>query len=72
MVLISDGEKCVTDISSHFDMTQPSISHHLKILHNAGIVKSRKEGKEVYYSLDTCCIIGCCTDFADQFKPQEK
>jgi ArsR family transcriptional regulator len=33
------------------DLTQSTASHHLKILENAGLVKSRKEGKWVYYSL---------------------
>ena len=50
------------------EMWQPSISHHLNILKNAKIVKSRKEGKEVYYSLDRFCISDCCGSFMKDFE----
>ncbi|MFH1723239.1 MAG: metalloregulator ArsR/SmtB family transcription factor [Elusimicrobiota bacterium] len=60
-------EMSVSDICKHFDMKQPSISHHLGILKNAKIVESRKEGKEVYYRLNACCVSSCCADFMKQF-----
>jgi ArsR family transcriptional regulator, lead/cadmium/zinc/bismuth-responsive transcriptional repressor len=44
-------ELCVSDISVILNMTQSSISHQLKTLKNAMIVKSRKDGKVVFYSL---------------------
>lgn len=43
---------CVTDIAESINMTQSAISHQLRILKQANLVKSQKEGKEVYYSLD--------------------
>ena len=46
------NEMCVCDIANVLNMTKSSISHQLATLRNAGIVKSRKEGKEVYYKLD--------------------
>lgn len=44
-------EMCVCDISFLLNMTQSAISHQLRILKQADLVKSRKEGKNVYYSL---------------------
>ena len=42
----------VQDIAKNLEMTQSAISHQLSILKGARLIKSRKEGKEVYYSLD--------------------
>lgn len=50
--LLSVKEMCVCDISIVLDMTQSAISHQLSTLRHAGLVKNRKEGKVVYYSLD--------------------
>ena len=46
------SEMCVCDIATLMDMTQPTISHHLKVLRQSGHIKYRREGKMVYYSLD--------------------
>lgn len=46
------SEMCVCDIAAIMDMSQPAISHHLKVLRQTQLVKYRKEGKVVYYSLD--------------------
>jgi ArsR family transcriptional regulator len=46
------GEKCVYHISQFLDMGQSAISHQLRILRAAGLVRPRRDGKTVYYSLD--------------------
>jgi ArsR family transcriptional regulator len=46
------SEMCVCDISALLSMNQSAISHQLKILRQAKLVKSRREGKVVYYSLE--------------------
>jgi ArsR family transcriptional regulator len=46
------SELCVCDIASLLNMTKSAVSHQLRILRQTKIVKSRKQGKEVYYSLD--------------------
>jgi ArsR family transcriptional regulator len=46
------SEMCVCDIGAVMDMSQPAISHHLKVLRQTQLVKYRKDGKVVYYSLD--------------------
>jgi ArsR family transcriptional regulator len=45
------GEVCVCDLTAAFDLTQPTISHHLKILRQAGIIDSERRGTWVYYRL---------------------
>ena len=49
-------ELCVCDILDAFDMSQPAISHHLKILRQAGVVRDTREGKWIYYSLNPTSI----------------
>lgn len=50
--LLRTGEKCACDLLEDLRITQPTLSHHMKILCDAGIVQGRKEGKWVYYSID--------------------
>jgi DNA-binding transcriptional ArsR family regulator len=42
-------EECVINISAMMDMSSPAVSHHLRQLKSAGLIVSRREGKEVYY-----------------------
>jgi ArsR family transcriptional regulator len=46
------SEMCVCDLAALMDMTQPAVSHHLKVLRQMQLVKYRREGKVVYYELD--------------------
>lgn len=50
--VLAEGEICVCHISKILNMTKSAISHQLKVLKMVRLVKSRKSGKEVYYSLD--------------------
>jgi ArsR family transcriptional regulator len=47
------GEACVCDLNDAFDLTQPTISHHLKVLHEAGLLDRAKRGVWVYYRART-------------------
>ncbi|MTI80886.1 MAG: winged helix-turn-helix transcriptional regulator [Firmicutes bacterium] len=49
---LRQGEMCVCDISEILDMSQSATSHQLRVLRNLRLVKHRKQGKMVYYSLD--------------------
>jgi DNA-binding transcriptional ArsR family regulator len=49
--LLSAREMCVCELMAALKMTQPTTSHHLKILEDAEVVKHRKDGKWVFYSL---------------------
>ncbi|HFQ80020.1 MAG TPA: ArsR family transcriptional regulator [Desulfobacterales bacterium] len=50
--ILAEEELCVCDIAAVVSTTQSAISHQLRILRTARLVKARKEGKMVYYSLD--------------------
>ncbi len=52
-LLIAHKELCVCQLQEVFNISQPNISFHLRVLKKAGLVKSRKEGKWSYYSLNT-------------------
>ena len=45
------GEVCVCDLTSAFDLSQPTLSHHLKVLREAGLIDSERRGTWVYYRL---------------------
>jgi ArsR family transcriptional regulator, arsenate/arsenite/antimonite-responsive transcriptional repressor len=47
------GEACVCDLNDAFDLSQPTISHHLKVLHEAGLLDREKRGVWVYYRART-------------------
>jgi ArsR family transcriptional regulator, arsenate/arsenite/antimonite-responsive transcriptional repressor len=52
LLAASGTELCVCDIESHFELSQPTISHHLRLLREAGLVTSERRGTWVYYALD--------------------
>lgn len=49
--LLKDGEKCACKLLEEMNITQPTLSHHMKILCDSGIVEGRKEGKWMHYSI---------------------
>jgi ArsR family transcriptional regulator len=59
------GEACVCELNGAFDLSQPTISHHLKVLHDAGLIDRDKRGVWVYYRARTealtalGALIGC-------------
>lgn len=50
--LLQDGEKCACKLQEDLSISQPTLSHHMRILCDAGIVNARKEGKWTHYSLN--------------------
>ena len=50
--MLSDGEKCACKLLEQFEITQPTLSHHMKTLCECGLVDVRKEGKWSHYSLN--------------------
>ena len=54
--LLSSGEKSAGEIADRFDMTKPSISHHFAVLKGADLIRSRREGQQIYYALNTTVV----------------
>jgi len=50
--LLLGGTKTVNELAAHFDMRRPSVSEHLKVLKDAGLVSERKSGRQRYYQLE--------------------
>lgn len=51
LLLLCHCEECVSNIAAFMDMSDPAVSHHLKLLRHCGLIVSRRDGKEVYYRL---------------------
>ena len=51
-IISADGEKCAKDILPVFQITQPTLSHHLNLLLENNILSARKDGRYVYYSIN--------------------
>lgn len=49
---LSGGEMCACKLLENFNITQPTLSHHMKILSECGLINARKEGKWMHYSLN--------------------
>ncbi|MDD2993212.1 MAG: metalloregulator ArsR/SmtB family transcription factor [Pygmaiobacter sp.] len=50
--MLSEGEKCACNLLERFEITQPTLSHHMKTLCDCGLVEVRREGKWSHYSLN--------------------
>ena len=51
--LLGHGERTAGELAASFDMTKPSMSHHFAVLKEADLVISRREGQQIFYSLNT-------------------
>jgi DNA-binding transcriptional ArsR family regulator len=71
LTMLLEDEKCVGDIVAEFDMSQPTISHHLGVLKQFDLVTSRKEGKQVFYTINQDNLTECCGRLVAKFEAQE-
>jgi ArsR family transcriptional regulator len=62
----------VSEIVEKLDISQPTVSHHLKILKYAGLVDADRRGKEIYYSLNQEKLAQGCCQVAENFAPGVK
>ncbi|MCX7885039.1 MAG: autorepressor SdpR family transcription factor [Caloramator sp.] len=53
IMLLKKEDLTAGEIAEHFEMTKPSISHHLNLLKQAGLVNDERKGQNIYYSLNT-------------------
>jgi ArsR family transcriptional regulator len=66
--MLEQREMCVCEIVGAFDVSQPTISHHLDILKRAGLIESKRKGQNIYYSLNKDWFKECCCDFLSMFE----
>lgn len=50
--MLSDGEKCACTLLEHFQITQPTLSHDMKLLIDSDVIKSRRDGQRTFYSIN--------------------
>jgi ArsR family transcriptional regulator len=62
----------VGEFVSQIGVTQPTISHHLAILREAGLVEARHEGKQTFYTLNQNRVVVCCGQLMTTFAPEQK
>jgi ArsR family transcriptional regulator len=62
----------VGDLTDKLSVSQPTVSHHLAILRDAGLVNIREEGKQTFYTLNQENIVMCCGQLMIKFAPEEK
>lgn len=63
-------ELSVNEIAEQTDVSQPTVSHHLAILREAGLVNARHEGKQTYYTLNQERVALCCGQIMQVFAPE--
>jgi DNA-binding transcriptional ArsR family regulator len=71
--LLAKGELTAGELSERFDMTRPSMSHHFSVLKEADLIRSRRDGQKIIYSLNTTVAQDMLTWMWDLFgKPASK
>src|SRR5215207_6682788 len=63
--------RSVNEIVEKVDVSQPTVSHHLSILREAGLVNIREEGKQTFYTLNQQNVAICCGQIMLKFAPEE-
>jgi ArsR family transcriptional regulator len=63
---------CVGDVVEKMgNVSQPTVSHHLSVLREAGLVYMRREGKQIFYSLNQDAVAVCCGTLLQTFAPEK-
>jgi ArsR family transcriptional regulator len=63
---------CVSDVVKKTGVSQPTVSHHLSILRDAGLVNARRQGKQVFYTLNQESVAVCCGILMQRFAPEKE
>jgi ArsR family transcriptional regulator len=77
MQILCCRELCVTDVVEMLardgnEVSQPTVSHHLNLLREAGLVTMRRDGRQTYYSLNQNTVAICCGGILQRFAPQQQ
>ena len=70
MELVCCNWLSVNEIVEQLNVTQPTVSHHLAVLRESGLVKARQEGKQTFYTLNQDSLASCCGNLVIRFAPE--
>ena len=70
MRLLCCESLCVSDVVEKTGVSQPTVSHHLGVLRNTGLVDTRREGKQIFYTLNQDTVASCCGVLMRDFAPE--
>ena len=56
LALLGNREMTAGELAEHFDMTKPTMSHHFAVLRDADLIRSRRDGQQIWYSLNTTVV----------------
>ena len=62
----------VNEIVARVEVSQPTVSHHLAVLREAGLVDVRADGKQTFYTLNQSRVVACCGQLMLRFAPEQK
>lgn len=72
MRMLNKGDLSAGEIASRFDISLPSVSHHLNVLKNAEIVRARRQGQSIIYSMNATVVQEFLQQLMDVFQVQAK
>jgi ArsR family transcriptional regulator, arsenate/arsenite/antimonite-responsive transcriptional repressor len=70
--VLRKGDLSAGDIAARFDMTAPSISHHLNVLKDAGLVSAERDGRHIIYSLNSTTLQDLMTELMEFVNAKER
>lgn len=70
MRLLRQGERSAGELAEHFEMSKPSVSHHFAVLKQADLISARREGQQIYYSLNSTVVEDLLAIIWDLFPPR--
>lgn len=70
--LLNDGEMSAGEIARLFEISAPSMSHHFNVLKQAGLIEARRDGQQIYYSLNTTVVQDILAMVMDIFKVEDR
>ena len=70
--LLGEGDRAAGEIAAAFDISAPSVSHHLSVLKQAGLVTARREGQSIIYSLNSTVVQEFLQELLEFFKVGEE
>ena len=65
--MLNAGEMSAGDIASHFEISGPSMSHHFNVLKTADLIRTRRNGQQIFYSLNTTVVQDLLASLFDMF-----